>query len=115
MLDQYNRVNLLYDFYASLLTERQREVLRLYFSDNYSLGEIAEDYRISRQAVHDLIRRAVRSLENIENKLGYCALFVEQQKLLSQAEEILQQDHLTHADLAGLKDVIEKIRITTER
>ncbi len=115
MLDQFNRVNLLYDFYASLLTERQREILSLYFRDNYSLGEIAEEYLISRQAVHDLIRRAVKSLENHEYKLGYCALFEEQQKLLSLAEEILKADCLDQADLDELRVIINKMRITTER
>lgn len=115
MLDQLNRVNLLYDFYAPLLTARQREILHLYFSDNYSLAEIAEEYGVSRQAVHDLIRRAVFTLEASESKLGYCALFEEQQKLLDEAEIILHTDPLPKAELTELKDIIKKIRLTTER
>jgi uncharacterized protein len=70
MLDRLNRINLLFDIYAPLLTDRQQEVLRLYFSDNYSLAEIAAEYFVSRQAVHDLIHRSLNALERFENKLG---------------------------------------------
>ena len=68
MLDKLNRINLLYDIYGSLLTTRQQEVLRLYFSDNYSLGEIAAEYGVSRQAIHCLLytsskRTIVRTLQ----------------------------------------------------
>ncbi len=91
MLDKLNRINLLYDIYGSLLTKRQQEVLRLYFSDNYSLGEIAAEYGVSRQAIHDLIQRALKSIEGFERKLGLYARFKFQQGLLQEAEAILEE------------------------
>lgn len=115
MLDQFNRVNLLYDFYAALLTDKQKEVLRLYFSDNYSLGEIAAAFKVSRQAVHDLIKRAVKTLEDSEKRLGYHAIFEEQQKLLAACEELLKKNDLGQADLLALKDLVRQLRLTTER
>lgn len=69
MLEKTNRVNILYDFYGSLLTRRQQQIIELYYQHNLSLGEIAEEYQISRQAVYDLMNRAVKALERFEDKL----------------------------------------------
>ncbi|PKM79144.1 MAG: hypothetical protein CVU88_07300 [Firmicutes bacterium HGW-Firmicutes-13] len=69
MLEKTTRVNLLYDFYGSLLTKKQQHFIELYFDHNLSLGEIADEYNISRQAVYDLIKRAVTILEKFEEKL----------------------------------------------
>lgn len=60
------RVNLLYDFYSSLLTAKQRECLELYYQYDLSLAEIAENIGISRQGVHDLLKRGVKSLEKLK-------------------------------------------------
>lgn len=69
MLEKTTRMNLLYDFYGSLLTEKQRTFMELYYYDDLSLAEIAEQYNVSRQAVHDNIRRAEAQLEEYEQKL----------------------------------------------
>lgn len=64
------RVGLLYDYYGPLLTKRQRQVIDLYYLQNWSLQEIAEAWRTSRQAVHDLVTRAARQLDGYEERLG---------------------------------------------
>ena len=69
MLDKTIRINLLYDFYHELLTEKQQTFLLYYYQDNYSLGEIAEQFEISRQAVNEHIKRAEFMLEEYETKL----------------------------------------------
>lgn len=69
LLDKTVRVNLLFDFYHSLLTEKQQAFLRYYFHDDYSLGEIAAEFEISRQAVFEHIKRAQHMLEEYERKL----------------------------------------------
>lgn len=69
MLEKTNRINLLFDFYEPLLTEKQQTFLRLYFHDDYSLGEIAENFKISRQAVYEHIKRAEQTLQDYEEKL----------------------------------------------
>lgn len=64
-------LNLLYDFYSPLLTERQRNVYEmLYFSD-LAEAEVARSLRVSRQAVHILERRVTGRLEKIEAKLHF--------------------------------------------
>lgn len=69
MLEKTARMNLLYDFYSALLTEKQRIFMELYYCDDLSLAEIAEQYNVSRQAVHDNIRRSEMQLEEYERKL----------------------------------------------
>jgi len=115
MLEQLNRINLLYDIYGPLLTERQQETLELYFSENYSLAEIAEVYKTSRQAVYDLIQRALDSMENFEEKLGLYRLFNEQQELLAEADDLLLQKELNARDLQRLKQIIAGLRSSNEK
>lgn len=60
---------LLYDFYGELLTKHQRQIYESVVYDNLSLGEIAQEEGISRQAVHDIVKRCDRTLQGYEEKL----------------------------------------------
>lgn len=73
--DEVTRQSLLYDFYGELLTERQKEVMELYNEENLSLAEIAEEFGISRQGVHDALHKAQKALEEYERKLGLVERF----------------------------------------
>lgn len=64
------RLGLLLDCYKRLLTPRQAEAMDLYYNGDLSLFEIGENLGISRQGVHDLIRRAGAQLERFESMLG---------------------------------------------
>ncbi|MEW5785400.1 MAG: YlxM family DNA-binding protein [Bacillota bacterium] len=115
MLDQINRINLLYDIYGPLLTGRQQEVLLLYFSDNLSMGEIAAEYGNSRQAVYDLIRRALAAMEAFESKLGLYSLFHYQQERLQEADRILKQPVPMKQDLERLRELVRELRQKNEQ
>ena len=52
-MEKTNRMNALFEFYSTLLTEKQMNYMELYYADDFSLGEIAEEYEVSRQAVYD--------------------------------------------------------------
>lgn len=67
------RISLLFDFFGPLLTEKQQELIKQYYLEDLSLAEIAEGAGVSRQAVHDLIKRAESALEEYERKLGLVA------------------------------------------
>jgi len=100
MLEDTTRANLLYDFYGNLLTPKQREVFEMYFQHDLSLGEIAEGNGISRQGVHDLTRRAIRTLERAEARLGLAARFTRQEKVLQRVRQLLSGEPL----LPGARD-----------
>ncbi|MBQ7668543.1 MAG: hypothetical protein IJS47_04390 [Clostridia bacterium] len=69
-MDKNVEINLLLDFYGNLLTDRQKEVMSLYYDDNLSLTEIAEDLSISKQGVSDILKRSEKTLYDTESKLG---------------------------------------------
>ena len=69
-LQTRNRYLALYDRYGALLTDHQRQVLDLHLRNDWSLAEIAANQGTSRAAVHDIVRRSIRSLEEYEARLG---------------------------------------------
>jgi predicted DNA-binding protein YlxM (UPF0122 family) len=75
------RMGLLLDFYGGLLTSKQQRVFSLYYMDNLSLAEIAEEEGTTRQAVHDLLQRTEKLLENWEEKLFLLERFLQGQNL----------------------------------
>lgn len=70
MLDRVLRIAQLYDFYGALLTDKQQQSLEMHYLSDLSLAEIADEFGVSRQAVHDILRRAEQILEDYESKLG---------------------------------------------
>ena len=75
MKNQAYRMAMLYDFYGDLLTDRQKEFYDLYYNEDLSLAEIAENYGITRQGVRDVIVRAEAYLTEIEDKTGLIRRF----------------------------------------
>ena len=67
------KMTLLYDYYGELLTEKQRTCFDLYYNQDYSLSEIAEDLGVTRQGVHDALARAEALLQEFETKTGCIA------------------------------------------
>ena len=81
------RMSMLLDTYGSLLTEKQREFMRLHYEQDLSFGEIASEYGVSRQAIHDSVKHAEQTLENLEKKL----LLVHQAQRLDERRAIAEQ------------------------
>lgn len=69
-MDELLKQALLYDFYGELLTDHQKEIYEQFILEDLSLGEIARDAGISRQGVHDLVKRCDRTLQEYEEKLS---------------------------------------------
>jgi hypothetical protein len=63
-------MSMLYDFYGDVLTDKQKDFYDLYHNHDMSLGEIAENAKITRQGVRDVIVRATQMLRSMEEKLG---------------------------------------------
>ena len=75
MKNQAFRMTMLYDFYGDVLTDRQKEFYDLYYNEDLSLAEIAENYGITRQGVRDVIVRAEAILTDLEDKTGLIKRF----------------------------------------
>jgi predicted DNA-binding protein YlxM (UPF0122 family) len=92
-LQARNRFLALFERYGALLTDHQREVLDLHLRSDWSLAEIAAHEGTSRAAVHDIVRRSTRSLEDYEKRLG----------LLGEAERRHRAFEALERELATLK------------
>lgn len=86
MKNQTYRMTMLFDFYGELLTERQKEFFDLYYNEDLSLAEIAENAGISRQGVRDVIVRAEAAMQEIEDKTGIIRRFESQRPHLDAIE-----------------------------
>ena len=75
MKNQTYRMTMLFDFYGELLTDRQKEFFDLYYNEDLSLAEIAENAGISRQGVRDVIVRAEATMQEVEDKTGIIKRF----------------------------------------
>ena len=90
LLEHYFRVTALLDFYGALLTDKQRQYLEYHFLNDLSLAEIAEEFGVSRQAVHDVLKRSEAILEEYESRLGLVAR--------NQAERLLVKEAVAGLD-----------------
>lgn len=83
------RMNYLFDFYQSLLTNKQKNYLELFYLQDYSLSEIADTFEVSRQAVYDNIRRTGDLVEDYEAKLNLYEKFEQRRKIYDDMKQTL--------------------------
>lgn len=100
---------LLYDFYGELLTEHQRNVYEDAVYNDMSLSEIAEVYGISRQGVHDLLKRCDKILAGYEEKLHLVEKFVGAKEKIAQLVELTKELELLELDVQA-KDKLQEVR-----
>ena len=81
-LDTIAQTSLLYDFYGALLTDKQREVMELYHEENYSIVEIADELGVSKQAIHENLKKSEKILRSYEEKLGLMKSLLETRELI---------------------------------
>ena len=98
MKNQVYPMTLLFDFYGETLTDRQKEFYDLYYNEDLSLTEIAENYGMSRQGVRDAIVRAETALTELEEKTGLIRRFQEQTQSLKELQELADAARAANAD-----------------
>lgn len=108
-IEKTNRMNALFEFYATLLTEKQMNYMELYYADDFSLGEIAEEYQISRQAVYDNIKRTEKILEDYEKKLHVFSDYILRQQLLEKLSEHVRTHYPKDEVLQNIIQEIQEI------
>src|SRR5690625_2504910 len=109
MLERTTRLNMLYDFYYPLLTKKQMEYMELYYREDYSLGEIANHNDVSRQAVHDTIKRTEQHLEMYEKKLRLYDKFSKRNEQLTALENMLEENNFSKEQIGHIVKQLRKI------
>lgn len=97
----------LYDFYGQLLTPRQQEFMDLYYREDLSLGEIAEKFEVSRQAVYDNLRRSEKLLEEYEEKLQLLARTGQMKQTIFRVKELVENLECDSEKRQEILEVIE--------
>ena len=112
MKNQTYRMTMLFDFYGEVLTPRQKEFFDLYYNEDLSLAEIAENYGISRQGVRDVIVRAEAIMTDLEDKTGLMKRFMlmqQQVQAILDAAEKIQTDNYRQYDNPELARLANEI------
>ena len=109
-MDKMIEMNIRNDLYGSMLTIRQREIINLYYEENFSLSEIAEEFSISRQAVHDTLKKAEKALAVYERKLGLVEKFKKSEKAVRSIDKIIEKLVKEHSEDKKLTSQLEKIK-----
>ena len=113
MKNQAFRMALLFDFYGDMLTDRQKEFFDLYYNEDLSLSEIAENYGITRQGVRDVIVRAEGNMQELEDKTGIIRRFQRMQEQFSDIERAadgilaINSEHSYDSDIETLATEIK--------
>lgn len=100
-------ISLLLDFYGPLLTDKQRMSLQLHHEDDMSLGEIAEELGVSRQAVHDNLQRARHILNDYESKLHLVAQYEAREQVINELKDTLPANVLSQSRVQQLLTQME--------
>ncbi len=87
-LDELVHLSLLYDFYGELLSEHKKRIFEDYVLNDLSLGEIADELNISRQGVHDMVKRCTQELRFYEDKLSLVRRFTSIKHKLNKIKEL---------------------------
>lgn len=111
MFDEITEVSLLYDFYGQLLSKRQQEVMSLYYEENLSLSEIAEEFSISRQGVYDALKNGEKTLHRYETKLGLVSRFEKSRKAVAAIDKQIEAVIYNNSDNKELVDSLVHIRM----
>ncbi len=107
-------ISVLYDFYGELLTEKQQEVIELYYNEDLSLAEIAMHSGITRQGVRDSIKRGESQLLELESKLGLAKRFGEIEHLLDEIRRNAAEIDQINSRMYGSAEIDHRLRQINE-
>lgn len=118
-MDKNLDIGMLMDFYGQMLTDKQTDAIDFYYNQDFSLAEIAEEMKISRQGVRDLIKRAEKQLFELEEALGLVEKFLSINRKIGEIQSCCdelyekseeEQTRKTIKKISGLiKEITEKI------
>jgi hypothetical protein len=90
-MEKFVEQALLFDFYGELLTERQQEVYESVILDDCSVSEVASELGVSRQGVHDMVKRSGKTLQEYEDKLHLVEKFLHIRNKVHRIHQLTQK------------------------
>jgi len=111
-MDKIIERGLLFDFYGELLTEHQQKIYSEAVFNDLSLSELSEEEGISRQGIHDLIKRCDKSLQDYENKLGLIKRFQQIKTEIGNIEALIESNN--SLEESSKKDLIKRLNSIVE-
>lgn len=108
-MDKIYEQTMLFDFYGELLTEHQKSIYADAVYNDMSLGEIAEERGISRQGVHDLIKRCDRILQEYESKLHLVERFARAKETVKSIERLTDENRNHQESLKQIKKLAQEL------
>jgi len=117
MFEKNLNISVLLDFYGDILSSRQREMLELYYNEDYSLAEIAEKYEISRQGVRSVLKKGETILFDMESNLHLALRFT---KVLEKSAQIASKleninKNINNEDVSlNIQEIIKEIKEMAE-
>jgi predicted DNA-binding protein YlxM (UPF0122 family) len=113
MFEKNLEMSFLLDFYGDVLSERRRAVMTMYYNEDLSLAEIADEIGISRQGVRDLIKKSEEELTLFEEKLGLAKKFASFKALADELETLLRKSNLPECEKSKAISLAEEIKNNT--
>lgn len=113
MFEKNLNISLLLDFYGDILTERQSEMLNMYYNEDCSLSEIAENFSISRQGVRSVLKKGENFLVDMENKLQLASRFIKMRDKSSEIASELENinNNINNGEISSkIHSLIEQIK-----
>lgn len=113
-MEKLVRIGILIDFYGKLLSEKQYQVMDLYYLNDFTLSEIGEELGVSRQSVFDTLKRSEEKLDSYENELGLVAKFYSSQDTIREIRKIAAEIYEIGKKEAN-KEIMDKAISIEER
>ena len=108
-LDDVLKLSLLFDFYGALLTSRQEEIMRLYHEENFNIVEISSELGITKQGVHDALKKGEKLLYSYEEKLSLIDKFLYTEEKIKEIEKIVDSLDIDSKKKEDIKNIISSI------
>ncbi len=113
MFEKNLEMSFLLDFYGDVLSERRRTVMLMYYNEDLSLSEIADEIGISRQGVRDLIKKSEEELSELEEKLGLAKKFGNVKDFADRIEILVSGSDIDDALRKSIISLVEQIKNNT--
>ncbi|NLJ88152.1 MAG: putative DNA-binding protein [Epulopiscium sp.] len=109
-MEKLLEITLLYDFYGELLTDRQKNIFELYYQNDLSLAEIADNLNISRQGVYDTLKRSENILYDYEDKLKLVERFEKNRSYIKEIINKINEAEKNIDDMAKVNECFVKLK-----